>query len=170
MAPPKTPLAVRFWRYVNKTDGCWLWTGNTVKGYGAISDSPGRKTAHRASWIIHNGPIPDGLWVLHRCDTPLCVNPEHLWLGTATDNARDREQKGRGRAVPPYHRGHEINTSRLVEQQVRDIRTRYAAGGITQSALAREYGVSPPAIRYIINRVNWHWLPDRPEGGGLEAR
>jgi len=69
---------------------CWLWPGTSSRNYGAINFMGKRIAgAHRASWIAHNGPIPDGLWVLHRCNTRYCVNPSHLYLGTRKDNTRD---------------------------------------------------------------------------------
>lgn len=78
--------------------GCWLWPGEGPHGYGRLRRrtlGPGQHYAHRAAWIIHYGPIPSGLWVLHRCDNPPCVNPGHLFLGTADDNNKDRDRKGR---------------------------------------------------------------------------
>lgn len=89
-------------RYIPEPNtGCWLWTGGIDrKGYGMSSRKLyGEASAHRLLWSIHRGPIPDGLNVLHRCDTPPCVNPDHLFLGTHKDNATDRDRKGRG--VPP---------------------------------------------------------------------
>ena len=91
------PMEIRFWRFVEKTEGCWLWTGaKTGGGYGYIRRSGKEKmSAHRASWEMHNGPVPEGLWVLHRCDTPACVRPDHLFVGTRADNMRDAHEKGR---------------------------------------------------------------------------
>lgn len=100
MARPFTPLAVRFWAKVEKTPTCWEWRGATVTGYGHISMGGvlGKiRLAHRISWEMHNGPIPDGLHVCHRCDNPKCVRPDHLFLGTDLDNAQDRDAKGRSR-------------------------------------------------------------------------
>lgn len=108
----KQTLEQRFWRYVDKGDGlgCWLWTGAALpKGYGMLGEMRGpagsRKQAHtythRISWELHNGPIPEGLFVCHHCDNPPCVRPEHLFLGTARDNTRDMYKKGRGRKPPP---------------------------------------------------------------------
>ena len=89
------PLDFGFWEKVDKhaEGGCWVWTGTRqVFGYGI---SLRYRLAHRVSWEIANGPIPDGLWVLHRCDNPPCVNPAHLFLGTQTENMRDMTAKGR---------------------------------------------------------------------------
>ena len=92
----RVPLETKFWKYVNKTDGCWLWTGKARReGYGAVG-WPKTISAHRLSWGLHNGPIPAGLWVLHKCDVRLCVRPDHLFLGTNLDNMRDRIKKRRG--------------------------------------------------------------------------
>lgn len=93
------PLAERFWEKVRKSDGCWEWTGSrNAAGYGKLSEgaagSP-RLRAHRVSWELANGPVPAGLWVLHRCDNPPCVRPDHLWLGTRLDNMQDCARKGR---------------------------------------------------------------------------
>lgn len=96
----RKPLEERFWAKVAKSDSCWNWTGSLAgSGYGYlhIGDKVERKprTAHRVSWEIHNGPIPEGLWVLHKCDNRKCVNPEHLFIGDRVDNMRDCAAKGR---------------------------------------------------------------------------
>ena len=97
------PIANRFWPKVQKSDGCWLWTGAIKSnGYGHIgSEGPGGylkvRTTHRVSWELHFGPIPAGLLVLHRCDVRNCVRPDHLFLGTHTDNMLDCIAKGRDR-------------------------------------------------------------------------
>src|SRR4030043_361681 len=86
----------RFWNKVNKTDDCWIWTAYcNKKEYGCFKFQDKSELAHRVSWIIHNGPIPNGLHVLHKCDNPPCVRPDHLFLGTDKDNANDRISKGR---------------------------------------------------------------------------
>lgn len=96
------PLPDRFWRYVDKSNKCWLWTGATNGRYGKISRGPGLGLvgAHRASWEIHVGPIPPGMQVLHRCDVTNCVRPDHLFLGTNQDNTNDKVAKGRHRRSP----------------------------------------------------------------------
>ena len=76
--------------------GCWLWLGYGDKdGYGKFQVNNKRWSAHRYSWFLHNGGIPNGMCVLHRCDNPPCVNPKHLWLGTSSENTADRDRKGR---------------------------------------------------------------------------
>lgn len=83
-----------FWLKVTKTDTCWLWTGRRDKnGYGKV----GAALSHRVFWELHNGHIPDGLYVLHHCDNPPCIRPTHLFLGTQADNVRDMAAKGRGK-------------------------------------------------------------------------
>lgn len=94
-------LGERLWRRVERRpDGCWVFTGyQTKKGYGKIHRGPGSRElvrVHRAAWEVTYGPIPEGLFVLHHCDNPPCCNPEHLFLGTNSDNMRDMVAKGRG--------------------------------------------------------------------------
>jgi len=90
------PILDRFWINVRKTDGCWLWTGaHKPSGYGDIWYRNRPQIAHRVSWQIYHGAIPKELHVLHSCDIPSCVNPAHLFLGTAKDNAADCIRKGR---------------------------------------------------------------------------
>lgn len=148
-----TPLAVRFWRHVQKTAGCWLWTGcEDGKGYGVIGrGGRGGKQdgAHRVSWELANGPIPPGLIVCHRCDVPMCVNPAHLFLGTHADNGADRDAKGRHRyALPPRE-----TITKLSEGDVLAIRA--AAATTSYADLAARYGVCRSNISMIVTRRNW---------------
>lgn len=102
----------RFWNKVEKTDGCWLWTASTfTDGYGKFKFDGKNRRAHRMSWIMENGEIPDGMVVLHSCDTPLCVNPAHLSLGTPKDNTQDMIKKNRQHNQIKTHcpRGHEYD-------------------------------------------------------------
>lgn len=96
--PDGTPERVRFWAHVETpVDGCWEWTGGTTHfGYGAFKkQNRVQVNSHRYSWELHNGPIPEGVFVCHRCDNPLCVRPDHLFLGSGFDNMRDASKKGR---------------------------------------------------------------------------
>jgi len=94
----------RFWSNVTKSDNCWSWNGCTNKfGYGVIGKDYRNIPAHRYSWELHNGPVPQGLIVCHKCDNPPCTNPSHLFLGTHRDNAIDRESKGRGARQDGIH-------------------------------------------------------------------
>ena len=111
-----------FWKKVDKSDDCWEWIGYREKSnYGRVSFRGNNKVlAHRASWILTNGDIPDGLCVLHECDNPPCVNPNHLFLGTHKDNARDRDEKGRG-ALPKI-KGSKHWNAKFHESDVRVIK------------------------------------------------
>lgn len=161
--PPRriVPLADRFrrigWDVVQRRDGmtpCHEWKGSrNRRGYGQISS--GRRNAAgnsvpllapRASWEIHNGPIPDGQAVLHRCDNPPCVNREHLFTGSKAENNADMAAKRR------TLNGERRPQAKLTDAQVEEIRERYAAGGISQKALGAEYGVQGSAVSLIVNR------------------
>lgn len=137
-----TPLSVRFWRHVQKTDTCWLWTaGCDTHGYGRTRDDDNRDIgAHRASFLLAYGHIPDGLRVLHRCDNPSCVRPDHLFIGTQQDNVRDCIAKGRH--------------SKLTPEQVTQIRQSLASG-VSQLALSRAFNVKPTTICDIAHRRSW---------------
>lgn len=108
MSPSAIHLSERFWCHVSKTEGCWNWTSRlSPKGYGKFKFpikklKPGRENkrhgeirAHRLSWLLHRGEIPEGLCVLHRCDNRKCVRPDHLFLGDDQDNHDDAIEKGR---------------------------------------------------------------------------
>jgi hypothetical protein len=96
-------------------NGCWLWRRYRQSGgYGQIRLSGERILAHRLSWLVHNGAIPDGLNVCHHCDTPACVNPKHLFLGTAKDNARDSIAKGRN--LKGFCKGHKLSGGQRIRK------------------------------------------------------
>ncbi len=99
---PPVPREERFWKHVHKTDSCWLWTASVNdKGYGQLFVGVGKSPlrAHRVSWELHRGLIPIGLLVLHHCDNPPCVRPDHLFLGTYKDSTQDMISKGRQRGA-----------------------------------------------------------------------
>jgi hypothetical protein len=148
----------RFWAKVDRTcdNDCWEWTGaREVAGYGFFfrSSKPRRwYKAHRFSYELHVGPIPEGLYVCHHCDNPPCVNPAHLFLGDARANNDDRDQKGRGKLARGA--GGQHPRARLSQQEVDEIRSRHAAGE-TQVALARAFGLSQGHISRLVNRSQW---------------
>jgi hypothetical protein len=152
---------LRFWQFVKVGDGCWLWQGGTNEGgYGSLSLRRGVKIyAHRLSFELNIGPVPLGLWVLHRCDNPRCVNPAHLFVGTRADNMRDAHQKGRTWfQVQPdkLPRGATHHKAKLDEVKAGDVRARYAVGGVTQRTLAEEYNVSQSTIQAVLSGRNWN--------------
>jgi len=153
------PLEIRFWRFVEPMmddRGCWIWTGNrAVKlPYGRIRFHGKMMPAHRASWLLHRGPIPDALWVLHSCDNPPCVNPSHLFLGTALDNARDKVTKGRGSFIVPDNSGTNNGHAKLTESDVREIRARRAAGETLRS-IGDRFGICNQNVSFIAARRTW---------------
>lgn len=153
-------LDARFWSKIvmgETPDDCWAWTGATTAfGYGVLGVG-GRKAgnvrAHRHSWALHFGPVPDGLWVLHRCDNPPCCNPRHLFLGTQTNNMRDAVQKGR-HSGPPRHTGQANRSAKLDEDDVRAIRA-LAAQRVNQDIIAAAFGVTQALVSEIHLRKIW---------------
>jgi hypothetical protein len=158
---PENPV-VRFMRLVIKDeqpDGCWMWCGARRGKYGTFSLGRGRNvSAHRYSWEIHNGPVPEGLEVLHECDRPLCVNPAHLFVGTQSDNVRDCVGKGRHvTQTDPMKMGRpgEVNGKAiLTDDLVREIR-RLKAEGMRNRPIARKFGLRDCLVSQIVNRVTW---------------
>lgn len=145
-----------FWARVNKLgpDKCWEWTGvRNHRGYGKIHFGRQNTYAHRASYVVHKGRIPDGLCVLHSCDNPPCVNPNHLIAGTQLENIRDCIIKKRKN--PP--RGESHAHRKVTEEIVKQMRSRYQPHDPVNGAcaLAREFGLSNSATNQIVNRVTW---------------
>lgn len=140
-APPE----VRFWRFVDRTNGdCWLWTGQrTRSGYGTFGIAKRTSAgAHRYSYRIHKGEIGVGMFVCHRCNTKLCVNPDHLYLAAPLQNSRDAAKDG-------------LLARKLDDKTVRAIRELYATGGTSYSALAARYGVAKSLIWAVVKARNW---------------
>lgn len=143
--------STRFWSKVVRKgpQECWLWQGATyyTSGYGMFYPTAKHVGAHRASWELEHGLVPEGLCVLHTCDVRLCVNPEHLWLGTRGDNNRDRAEKGRS----SDRRGELNPNAKLCVEQVREIRMAAA----TSDELALTYGVARRTINNILSYTTW---------------
>ena len=154
----RTPLETRFWAMVTKTDTCWLWTGAATHfGHGLVNGGGrGGKTirAHRLSWEMHNGPIPDGMMVCHHCDVPACVNPVHLFIGTRADNNADCADKGRTSRTH-QKKGREHAMAKLTDDQVRAMRAEYAAEQPIYRTIAAKYGVTLQQAFRIIKRQSW---------------
>jgi len=149
------PVTERFWARVTKAgpDECWLWTGGkNTYGYGILrTESRGRaRGAHRYSWELHHGAIPDGMQVLHKCDVRNCVNPAHLFLGSNQQNTADKMAKGRH--VVLY--GENQIFARLKASDIPEIRRLYAEG-LSQGAIGEAYGVGRGAIGKVVRRTNW---------------
>lgn len=153
------PVEERFFRYFEKTDGCWIWTGKSMskKGYAQIQiggkGSP-KILAHRLSYQIHKGEIPDGMVVMHKCDNPSCVNPDHLEVGSQSQNIKDAFLRKRKTAKPPHKFGESHYASKMKEADVLLIRESKER----TADLALKYSVSKSAIERIKNRVTWKHL------------
>lgn len=151
-AAQRRPWHERFARYVRvRRHGCWEWTGPlTVDGYGQLHISKIQFRAHRLSYIIHKGPIPDGLFVCHKCDNPACVRPGHLYAGTHKQNMRDK--RIRGRSNTPV--GSDNGQAKLTEGAVAQIK-KMLAGGHAQCEIAKSFGVDPSLVSKIKHGVVW---------------
>lgn len=144
------PIEDRFWGFVDKSGDCWLWTGARFdSGYGSFSIKRKGCRAHRVSWELSFGPIPDGKLVLHRCDNPPCVNPSHLFLGTGADNSADMVQKNR------HLYGERNHNAKLTEAFVLEIRRDYASGATTFRDLAKHYGVHESIVADAVQGKTW---------------
>lgn len=138
---------------LNPETGCIEWRGAITGGYGLLSlRNNGKRTtrsAHRLSYEAHIGEIPKGICICHKCDNRKCINPDHLFLGTHLDNAKDREKKGRGN-----HRVGEECTAKLTEEQIILIR-QLSIGGVSQKEIALKFGMNASTISYIVNQKTW---------------
>lgn len=162
MTKQNLPIMERFMMKVSPepNSGCWLWTASCMPdGYGQIKIGGRPKRAHRVSWELHHGPIPKldsyhGNCVLHKCDVPQCVNPDHLFIGTQADNMKDKVRKNR------QDKGRDINTVKLTEKQVLEI---FHAPG-TQRKIATKYGIDQSQVSHIKTSKNWSFVT---QGGAM---
>ena len=138
----------RFWQKVDRSGECWLWTASCYqRGYGQFSPAHKvRAKAHRFSWELTNGKIPNGMYVLHTCDVRACVNPEHLFLGTHEDNMKDMRIKGR-------------SGIKLTALKVKEIRLMFEQG-ISLTQIGNTFSVSTGHVASIINGEKWGWTLD----------
>jgi hypothetical protein len=174
----RTYLTERFWSRVEpKESGCWEWTTRGPGGYGRFKAGGKNLLAHRVSWEINVGPIPDGLLVLHRCDNPPCIRPSHLFVGTQKDNLRDMQAKGRGlsqvhqkairhptgddhwthKYASRVRRGEQHHNSKMTADQVRELRA-LSKDGWTLARLAERFGIRISTASYIVRRETWRDL------------
>lgn len=135
-----------FLQKVDTTGDCWIWTGRIDgHGYGAVIVGKHGKGAHRLSWVLHRGPIPKGMCVLHKCDNPPCVNPDHLFIGTIRDNVHDMCRKGR-----------HVGLRKITAKQAQWIRDQYATGLYTQREIGDSLGIHSTAVSKIIVGKRWN--------------
>ncbi len=145
------PLDVRFWERVDRSSECWVWTRYRDRdGYGVFDPSRenGERRAHRWSWILFRGTIPNGLDVLHRCDNPPCVRPDHLFVGTTQANVADKVAKGR------HAHGERVGGAKMTPEAVREMR-RLRDGGMLLDALSALFGVHVTTVSHICRRETW---------------
>ncbi len=160
LTPMEVKVLRRFLARTQKSKGCWIWTGGKFQGsdYGDFR-ALGECRAHRVSYLLHVGEIPDKMLVLHKCDNPPCVNPHHLWLGTPLDNMKDMIDKGRDDKV----KGMRHPAATITDEDVLEIRRTYnetnGKRGV-QAILCRKFNLSRPQIYAIVHGKSWkHLLP-----------
>lgn len=158
---PRKPMQDRFWSYVQKSDGgCWEWmSGKDRNGYGLFSVRCRQKRANRVAWELTMGPIADGLYVLHRCDNPGCVNPAHLFLGTNDENMADMVAKQRQAAGERHASRLHPELCKLSADRVARIR-QLRKDGLTLRSIGDRFGVSESTVCVICKHQTWSWVQD----------
>ncbi len=147
---PRPPLFERFCSKIGQSGDCWVWTaGKRPFGHGEIRVRGRELSTHRLMYAKTKGNIPSGLWVLHRCDTPSCVNPAHLFLGTPKDNTHDAVTKGR------MAKGERNGMAKLARTQIQAIRTVYRQRRLGPTIIAELVGVSRRMVLNIVQNKNW---------------
>jgi len=152
-------LRESFEKHVIKQEGCWSWNGCPSKKYKALQYEGKIIGAHRASWILHKGQIPDGMYVCHTCDNPECTNPEHLFLGTPTDNVLDMHKKERAKVV----RGEKIYGSKLISEQVIEIKKLLQNSNLTLKEIGNMFNVHTVTIYDIKHEKTWKHIEIPPD-------
>jgi hypothetical protein len=144
---------VRFWDKVKRGDGCWEWTGcrHHERGYGYFAFHYQLYFAHRVAWHLTFGPFDDALMILHHCDNPMCCRPDHLFIGTGTDNMKDMASKGRC----AFQAGEANHIARLTWPEVRHIRHLFHAECWTIKQLSERFGVGRDNIEQILHGYSW---------------
>lgn len=148
----------RFWKKVNKTSSCWLWMGKrTPKGYGDFAVRVANKIldfrAHRYAWEMIKGSIPKDKLVCHKCDNPPCVNPDHLYLGTQSENIK--ESVGKGRHSTCHQRGENNPSAIITGKIVEEIRKSYVPRKVTQRFLAEKFNLTQSYVSEILLKKVW---------------
>lgn len=135
---------------LNEATGCWEWGWYVANsGYGtSFIKNKAQIATHRLAYMLWKGPIPDDLWVLHKCDNRLCCNPNHLFLGTHLDNVEDAKLKNR------YSKIFQGNKTKLSDSQVKEIRS----SPLSMKALAKLFGVCPPTIKNVLSQRCYKWV------------
>lgn len=156
-------VVTRFWRHVQKTDGCWCWTAalNRENGYGRFKVHGKMVGAHRFSYMLSYGPIPEGLVICHKCDNPPCVRPDHLFPGTHKDNGRDKVEKGRALS------GIRNAFAKLTDEQVSEIR-HLDISGIPQREIALRFSLAQTTVSRIVRASAWRHIAHDPVVSGRD--
>jgi hypothetical protein len=144
-------VAERFWRFVAKRGAteCWLWQGAKLAKYGQFKWRDKPHGAHRISVLLDGRDQPAGMVVMHSCDQPLCVNPKHLKVATASENMMDAVHKER------HSRGVLNGMAKMDEAKVRELRALYATGNYKQKDLAKRFGIASSMVSFIVTRRHW---------------